>query len=45
MTIAPAGARLRIAIFNCLNDQVRAGKDPAGCWGQIGGQPLVQIPH
>jgi hypothetical protein len=36
---------LRIAIFNCLNDQVRAGKDPAGCWGQIGGQPLVQIPH
>lgn len=36
---------LRIAIFNYLNDQVRAGKDPAGCWGQIGGQPLVQIPH
>lgn len=36
---------LRIAIFNCLNDQVKAGRDPAGCWGQIGGQPLVQIPR
>jgi hypothetical protein len=36
---------LRIAIFNCLNDQVRAGRDPAGCWGQIGGQPLIQVPH
>ena len=36
---------LRIAIFNCLTDQVKNGRDPAGCWGQIGGQPLVQIPH
>jgi regulator of protease activity HflC (stomatin/prohibitin superfamily) len=36
---------LRIAIFNCISDQVRAGKDPAGCWGQIGGQPLIQIPR
>jgi regulator of protease activity HflC (stomatin/prohibitin superfamily) len=36
---------LRIAIFNCLNDQVKNGRDPAGCWGQIGGQPLVQIPR
>lgn len=35
---------LRIAIFNCLNDQVKNGKDPAGCWGQIGGQPLIQMP-
>lgn len=35
---------LRIAIFNCINDQVKAGNDPAGCWGQIGGQPLIQIP-
>jgi regulator of protease activity HflC (stomatin/prohibitin superfamily) len=35
---------LRIAIFNCINDQVKAGRDPAGCWGQIGGQPLLQIP-
>lgn len=36
---------LRIAIFNCLNDQVKNGRDPAGCWGQIGGQPLVQVPR
>src|SRR6201997_3174348 len=36
---------LRIAIFNCLTDRVKNGRDPAGCWGQIGGQPLVQIPH
>jgi SPFH domain / Band 7 family len=36
---------LRIAVFNCITDQVRAGKDPAGCWGQIGGQPLIQIPR
>jgi regulator of protease activity HflC (stomatin/prohibitin superfamily) len=36
---------LRIAVFNCLNDQVRAGRDPAGCWGQIGGAPLIQIPR
>lgn len=35
---------LRIAIFNCITDQVKAGRDPAGCWGQIGGQPLLQIP-
>lgn len=35
---------LRIAIFNCINDQVKAGRDPAGCWGQIGGQPLLQLP-
>jgi regulator of protease activity HflC (stomatin/prohibitin superfamily) len=35
---------LRIAIFNCINDQVKAGRDPAGCWGQIGGQPLLQVP-
>jgi hypothetical protein len=36
---------LRIGIFNCLTDQVKAGKDPAGCWGQIGGTPLIQIPR
>lgn len=35
---------LRIAVFNCLNDQVKQGRDPAGCWGQIGGNPLIQIP-
>lgn len=35
---------LRIAVSNCINDQVKNGKDPAGCWGQIGGQPLIQIP-
>ena len=39
---------LRIAIFNCLNDQVKNGRDPAGCWGQVAGngnsQVLVQVP-
>jgi regulator of protease activity HflC (stomatin/prohibitin superfamily) len=37
---------LRVAIFNCINELVKAGKDPAGCWGQIGtgGNPLIQIP-
>jgi hypothetical protein len=36
---------LRIAISNCLNDMVKSGRDPAGCWGQPGGQPLIQIPR
>jgi hypothetical protein len=36
---------LRIAISNCINDLVKQGKDPAGCWGQIGGQPLIQVPR
>jgi hypothetical protein len=37
---------LRVAIFNCINKMVDNGKDPAGCWGQIGsgGNPLIQIP-
>jgi regulator of protease activity HflC (stomatin/prohibitin superfamily) len=37
---------LRVAIFNCINKQVEQGKDPAGCWGQIGSgsNPLIQIP-
>lgn len=42
---AQAPPDLRIAIFNCLDAMVKAGRDPAGCWGQIGGQPLIQIPH
>lgn len=36
---------LRIAISNCLNDMVKFGRDPAGCWGQPGGQPLIQLPR
>jgi regulator of protease activity HflC (stomatin/prohibitin superfamily) len=36
---------LRIAVSNCVNDSVKAGRDPAGCWGQIGGTPLIQIPR
>jgi hypothetical protein len=36
---------LRIAIANCLNDMVKQGRDPAGCWSNIGGTPLVQIPR
>ena len=35
---------LRIAVFNCINSMVQNQKDPAGCWGQIGGQPLIQLP-
>jgi regulator of protease activity HflC (stomatin/prohibitin superfamily) len=40
---------LRVAIFNCINSSVEKGKDPAGCWGQIGSgnggaTPLIQIP-
>jgi regulator of protease activity HflC (stomatin/prohibitin superfamily) len=35
---------LRIAVSNCINDMVKAQKNPAGCWGQIGGTPLIQIP-
>lgn len=41
---AQAPPDLRIAVFNCINSMVTAGKDPAGCWGQIGGTPLIQLP-
>lgn len=36
---------LHISIATCMYDMVHQGKDPAGCWGQIGGQPLIQLPH
>lgn len=41
-----AAPDLRVAIFNCINKRVEDGKDPAGCWGQIGtgSTPLIQIP-
>lgn len=41
-----AAPDLKVAIFNCLNDQVKAGKDPAGCWGQVGSnsQALISVP-
>lgn len=44
---AQAAPDLKVAIFNCINDQVNNGKDPAGCWGQVGGgsnQALINIP-
>lgn len=41
---AQAPPDLRIAVFNCLNSQVAAGRDPAGCWSNIGGTPLIQLP-
>lgn len=41
---AMAPPDLRISIANCLNDMVKQGRDPAGCWGQPGGTPLIQIP-
>jgi hypothetical protein len=36
---------LRIAISQCLTDQVKQGKDPAGCWGNVGGTPVIQVPR
>jgi len=41
-----APPNLNVAIFNCINTQVANGKDPAGCWGQIGtgSNPLINIP-
>jgi hypothetical protein len=36
---------LRIAISNCLTDQVKNGRDPAGCWGNVGGTPVIQVPR
>lgn len=38
----PGGVPPAIAL--CLHDMVAQGRDPAGCWGQIGGTPLVSIP-
>jgi regulator of protease activity HflC (stomatin/prohibitin superfamily) len=35
---------LRVGIFNCINEMVKLQKDPAGCWGQIGGTPFISIP-
>jgi hypothetical protein len=36
---------LRIAISNCVNTAAAEHRDAAGCFGQIGGQPLIQIPR
>jgi len=36
---------LRIAISNCVNQAAADKRDAAGCFGQIGGTPLIQIPH
>jgi regulator of protease activity HflC (stomatin/prohibitin superfamily) len=35
---------LSIAIFNCINQAAQDKRDASGCWGQIGGQPLISIP-
>jgi regulator of protease activity HflC (stomatin/prohibitin superfamily) len=35
---------LRIAISNCINAASADHRDAAGCFGQIGGQPLIQLP-
>lgn len=35
---------LTVAVFNCVMEAAKYGRDAAGCWGQIGGQPLVQLP-
>lgn len=34
-----------VAIITCVMKAADAGRDAAGCWGQIGGQPLIQIPR
>lgn len=36
---------LRIAISNCVNTAAAEHRDASGCWGQIGGTPLIQIPR
>lgn len=36
---------LTIAVSNCINAAAEAGRDASGCWGQIGGTPLIQIPR
>jgi hypothetical protein len=41
---AQAPPDLRIAIFNCIQKATEDKRDASGCWGQIGGQPLIQIP-
>jgi SPFH domain / Band 7 family len=39
-----------VIVGRCVDEQVKAGKDPAGCWGPLGGagsgehQPLVTVP-
>jgi regulator of protease activity HflC (stomatin/prohibitin superfamily) len=37
---------LTIAVFNCIQEAVaqHQPQNAAGCWGQIGGQPLIQLP-
>lgn len=35
---------LQVAIFNCVQSASDDHRDAAGCWGQIGGQPLIQLP-
>lgn len=37
---------LTIAVFNCIQEAVAQHQPDkaAGCWGQIGGQPLIQLP-
>jgi len=35
---------LRVAIFNCINKASEEQRDASGCWGQIGGTPLIQMP-
>lgn len=36
---------LQIAVSNCVNQAAADKRDAAGCWGQIGGTPLFQIPR
>lgn len=38
----PGGVPPAIAL--CLHDTVADHRDPSGCWGQIGGTPLIQVP-
>lgn len=35
---------LTIAVSNCINAAAEAGRDASGCWGQIGGTPLITLP-
>lgn len=35
---------IRIAISNCINAAAAEHRDAAGCFGQIGGTPLIEMP-
>lgn len=41
---AQAKPDLTVAVFTCVMEAAKAGRDAAGCWGQIGVAPTVTMP-